>query len=158
MFKPMRRVQREIPVEAAKDVLKRARRGVLAMNGEDGYPYAVPLNYLYDEEANKIYFHGARAGQKYELLQRDERVCFTVNGEPTIKAEEWAPFVQSAIVFGRCHLVEVGDRAVELLTNFAMKYYPSAEMVHNSVAGGAKVTQMFEITIEHISGKEIQEK
>ena len=62
MFRELRRKKREISTEAAKQLLKTERRGILAVNGEDGYPYAIPINYYYDEEQNKIYFHGARAG------------------------------------------------------------------------------------------------
>ena len=62
MFRELRRKKREISTEAAKQLLKIERRGILAVNGEDGYPYAIPINYYYDEEQNKIYFHGARAG------------------------------------------------------------------------------------------------
>lgn len=68
MFRELRRKKREISTEAAKQLLKIERRGILAVNGEDGYPYAIPLNY-YNEEQNKIYFHGARAGYKYDMIK-----------------------------------------------------------------------------------------
>ena len=63
MFRPMRRAKKAIPDEAAKRLLQTERRGVLAVNGDLGYPYAVPVNFLYDEAAGKLYFHGARALQ-----------------------------------------------------------------------------------------------
>ena len=50
------RVKREIDIKLAKELLTNERRGVIAVNGDDGYPYAVPINYLYVEEENKIYF------------------------------------------------------------------------------------------------------
>ena len=78
MFRPMRRAKKAIPDEAAKRLLQTERRGVLAVNGDLGYPYAVPVNFLYDEAAGKLYFHGARAGHKADALRRDARVCFTV--------------------------------------------------------------------------------
>ena len=59
MFRPMRRKKKEISTEAAKQLLLRERRGVFAVNGDDGYPYAVPVNFYYSEEEGKIYFHGA---------------------------------------------------------------------------------------------------
>ena len=45
MFRPMRRASRAIPEEAAKHLLQQSRRGVLAVNGDDGYPFAIPVNY-----------------------------------------------------------------------------------------------------------------
>lgn len=158
MFRPIRRKKRESDIEAAKALLLSSRRGVLAVNGDNGYPYAVPINYIYDKDAEKIYFHGARAGHKVDALRACDKVCFTVYGNETIKDEAWAPFVQSVVVFGRCHLLEAGERATELLKRLAMKYYPNEQMVADEIARDGKAVQVFEIDIEHLSGKEVQEK
>ena len=48
MFREIRRKKKEIDITSAKKLLKSCRRGVIAVNGDDGYPYAVPVNYLYD--------------------------------------------------------------------------------------------------------------
>ena len=106
MFRTIRKKKNEISIDTAKALLQSSRRGVLAVNGDDGYPYAIPINYVYDDDAQKIYFHGARAGHKVDALRACDKVCFTVYGNETIKEEDWAPFVQSVVVFGRCHLVE----------------------------------------------------
>ncbi len=145
-------------MDAAKALLRSSRRGVLAVNGDDGYPYAVPINYVYDEAAQKIYFHGARAGHKVDALRTCDKVCFTVYGNETIKEETWAPYMQSTVVFGRCHLVEHGARETALLKQFAMKYYPNEQLVDEEIAHAGKAAQIFEIEIEHLSGKEVQER
>ena len=54
MFRPVRRIKNALGEEATKEILRSARRGVLAVNGDGGYPYAIPINYLYDEETGKI--------------------------------------------------------------------------------------------------------
>ena len=159
MFRPIRRKKKEIDLDAAKELLQSSRRGVLAVNGDDGYPYAVPVNYFYDRNAEKIYFHGARAGHKADALRASDKVCFTVYGNETIKEEEaWAPFVQSTVVFGRCHLLEEGTEATEILKKIARKYYPNEQLIDEEIERSGKAVQLFEIKIEHISGKEIQEK
>lgn len=159
MFRPIRRKKKEMDLDAAKELLQCSRRGVLAVNGDDGYPYAVPVNYFYDRNAEKIYFHGARAGYKVDALRASDKVCFTVYGNETIKEEEaWAPFVQSAVVFGRCHLLEEGTEATEILKKIARKYYPNEQLIDEEIERSGKAVQLFEIDIEHISGKEIQEK
>lgn len=158
MFRPVRRKNREISIEAAKDLLRTSRRGVLAVNGDNGYPYALPLNYLYDEDSNTIIFHGARAGHKLDSIKACDKVCFTAYGNETIKEEAWAPYMQSVIVFGRCKLVDDQERAMEILRNLARKYYPSEDIIDEEIAKAGKAVQMFQIDIEHISGKEIQEK
>ena len=78
MFRPIRKRKNEIDRNAVETLLNKSRRGVLAVNGEDGYPYAIPVNYLYDKETQKIYFHGARAGYKVDALRKSDKVCFTV--------------------------------------------------------------------------------
>ena len=158
MFRTIRKKINEIHPADAKALLASERRGVLAVNGDDGYPYAIPLNYVYDSEHGKIYFHGARAGHKIDALRACDKVCFTVYGNETVKEEAWAPYVQSVVVFGRCHLVESGPRALELLKTLAMKYYPSETLVDEEIARAGRAAQLFEIDIEHFSGKEIQER
>jgi uncharacterized protein len=158
MFRAIRKKKNEIDIQAAEALLQSSRRGVLAVNGDDGYPYAIPINYLYDKDAGKIYFHGARAGHKVDALKACDKVCFTVYGNETIKEEAWAPFMQSVVVFGRCHLVEAGPDATERLRKFAMKYYPNEQLVDEEIALAGKAVQMFEIEIEHFSGKEVQER
>ena len=158
MFRTIRKKQNEIDTDAAKELLLSGRRGVLAVNGDDGYPYAIPINYVYDKEVQKIYFHGARAGHKVDALRNCDKVCFTVYGNETIKEEAWAPYMQSVVVFGRCHFVESGAKATALLKQFAMKYYPDEQMVDEEIARAGKAAQVFEIEIEHLSGKEIQER
>lgn len=158
MFRKVRKKVNEISVELAKDLVKKSRRGILAVNGDDGYPYAIPINYLYDEESQKIFFHGSKAGYKVDSLKKSDKICFTVYGNEHIKEESWAPYLQSAVVFGRCHLIEDSDRTMEVLKDFAMKYYPNETMVVEEIGKLGRATQMFEIFIEHISGKEVQEK
>ena len=158
MFRPMRRKKREIDQDAAREILAQGRIGVLAVNGDDGYPYAVPVNYLFDGEAGKIYFHGARAGHKYESIQSCDKVCFTVYGPENVKEETWAPFVRSAVVFGRCRAVALGPEALENLKRLAMKYYPEEALADREIAKDGRAVQMYEIEIEHLSGKEVQER
>ena len=70
MFREMRRKKKEMDRSLAESLLEKSRRGVLAVNGDDGYPYAIPVNYYYDRENQKIYFHGASEGHKADALRR----------------------------------------------------------------------------------------
>ena len=158
MFRPIRKKKNAIDTSAAEALLQNSRRGVLAVNGDDGYPYAIPVNYFYDREKQKIYFHGARAGHKVDALRACDKVCSTVYGNETIREEAWAPFMQSVVVFGRCHLMEAGPETTVRLKQFAMKYYPNEQLVDEEIAQAGRAVQLFEITIEHLSGKEVQER
>ena len=155
MFRKIRKIKNEIDKDAVDSLLHTCRRGVLSMNGDDGYPYSIPINYYYDEANQKIYFHGAKSGYKVDCLNRCDKVCFTIFGNESIKDLVWAPFVQSVIVFGRCHLVDTDN---EVLKNFMMKYYPSLDLVDKVIKDDSKFVQMYEISIENKSGKQVQEK
>ena len=158
MFRPIRKKKNEMGIEQSKKLLHENRRGVLALNGAHNYPYAIPINYLYDEEKQKIYFHGSRVGHKVDAINRCDKICFTVYGNETIKEETWAPFIQSVVIFGRCHIIEDPIIAMEILKKFAMKYYPDETMVDKEISHASKAVQMYEIDIEHMSGKEVQER
>ena len=158
MFRPMRRPKNAIPDEQAKKLLREEKRGVIAMNGDDGYPYAIPINYYYDREAQNIYFHGARAGHKVEAIRACDKVCFTVYGGETIREEAWAPYLRSVVVFGRCRLLEQSPETMALLKRFAMKYYPEEQLADEEIRQDGAAAQLFEIEIHHLSGKEVQEK
>ena len=157
MFREVRKKSNAISIDAAKELLGTARRGVFAVNGDDGYPYAIPVNYLYDDASNRIIFHGAKSGHKVDALNSSSKVCFTVTGEPVIKDLEWAPYLRSVVVFGKCRMVETLEENLELVKKFAMKFYPNEKMVDDEVAASGPAVQMFVIDIEHITGKQVQE-
>ena len=158
MFRPMRRAKRTISDEDARGLLAEGRRAVLAVNGDDGYPFAFPIDYRFDADANKIYFHGAKAGQKVDALRRSDKVCLTVMGNERFEDGEWAPYVQSVVVFGRCRLVDDTAKTEEELRRLALKYYPSAEEVERELEKYLSAVQLYEIEVEHLTGKQVQEK
>lgn len=158
MFRPMRRKKNEISREAAEELLRTSRRGVLAVIGDDGYPYAVPVNYYYDSENRRIIFHGSRVGHKADAIRNCDKVCFTVFGNETVKGEAWAPYVQSTLVFGRCRMIENREETLAEVKRLAMKYYPDEETAEEEIARSGNAVQIYEIEIEHISGKEVQER
>ena len=156
MFRQLRRSNRQLENDKVIALLKNEKRAVLAVHGENDYPYAVPINYIYDENTNKIYFHGAGAGQKYEALMKENKVCFTVYGNEQYKDNDWAPYMQSVIIFGKCNKVE--ENKLDYLRLLAKKYYPSDEEIEKEINLAGKIVQVFGITIDHICGKQIQEK
>lgn len=156
MFRQLRRSNRQLENDKVITLLKNEKRAVLAVHGENDYPYAVPINYIYDENTNKIYFHGAGAGQKYDALMKENKVCFTVYGNEQYKDNDWAPYMQSVVIFGKCNKVE--ENKLDYLRLLAKKYYPSDEEIEKEINLAGKIVQVFEITIDHICGKQIQEK
>lgn len=139
MFRPLRRKKRAITDEEARELLATCKRGVFAVNGDDGYPYAIPVNYFFDAEHDKIYFHGAKAGHKVDALKRDDKVCFTVYGNEWYQDGDWAPYVMSTVVFGRCRLANDTPEFIEdKVRELALRYYPTAEEVEEEIAKDIK--------------------
>ena len=74
----MRRKHSEVTdVKEIERILSLTNIGRLATNGQDGYPYVTPLNFVSLE--GNIYFHCAPKGEKLDNLRRDPHVCFEVD-------------------------------------------------------------------------------
>ena len=158
MFRDIRKKKNRIDEAAAKALLRTERRGVLAMYGMEDYPYAIPINYYYDEEKQRICFHSARAGHKADALAACDKVCFTVYGHEEAREEAWAPYMQSVVLFGRCRPITDQEEKLAALRLFGNKYYPDSTLVEEEISADGRAVQMYEILIEHLSGKEVQEK
>jgi hypothetical protein len=154
----MRRVKNEITAEEAKTLLINNKRASFSVNGDDGYPYTVPINFYYDEEENRIYFHSAKSGHKIDSLKNNDKVCFTTWDDGYLEDGDWAYHVSSCVVFGRARLIEDLKVTEEKIRTFALKYSPSAQEVEEEIEKYINAVQLIAIDIEHISGKRVHEK
>ena len=157
MFRPMRRSRQALGADACRDVLARGASGVLALLGDGGWPYAVPLSYAFDGE--KLYFHCAREGHKLDAIRREARASFCVVDRDEVVPEEYTTYFRSVIAFGRVRVVEDEAQkraAIELL---ARRYFPqdSAENRRRAIEREWAGLCMLEMDIEHMSGKEAKE-
>lgn len=157
MFREMRRKRQALSVEEAAAVLYRGTSGVLALAGDDDYPYAVPLSYVYDGE--KIYFHCAKKGHKLDAIQRNPRASFCVVDQDQIVPEEYTSYFRSAIVFGQIRVLEDDAEKRAAIEKLALKYAPqdTEEGRKRAIEGEWKAFCMLEMSVEHMSGKEARE-
>ena len=158
MFRNVRRIKREIDIEECKKLLRTCKRAAFSVNGDDGYPYTVPINFYYAEDENRIYFHSAKAGHKIDSIVNNDKVCFTTWDDGYKDEGDWAYRVSSCVVFGRAVLITDPEITEDRIRTFAMKYYPTAEEVEEEIKASIKNVQLVAIDIEHISGKKIHEK
>ena len=154
MFRPMRRSAQALGVDACREVLSRGTSGVLALLGDGGWPYAVPMSYAFDSE--KLYFHCAREGHKLDAIRREARASFCVVDRDEVVPEEYTTYFRSVIAFGRVRVLEDEAQmraAIELL---ARRYFPqdSAENRRRAIEREWAGLCMLEMDIEHMSGKE----
>lgn len=151
MFREMRRKDRELETEESLEILKKCNYGILSITSSDGYPYGVPLSYVFFEGA--IYFHCAQEGQKLEAIRRDDKVSFCVVSEAIPLPEKFSMKYESVIVFGRATEVFGEDKnkiLMEILKKYSPGYLDNGQKYINS--DGMK-TSVVKITIEQITGK-----
>ena len=157
MFRNMRRINQLIPQEECRRILTEERRAVLSVIGDDGYPYGVPINYVYDPDDNSIYFHSAKEGHKLDSMRRCDKVCLTVH-DSGYRKDDWSYYVSSVIVFGRASVIEDDDLKREKARAFGAKYIPTKEELSKELESGLGRMHMIRISIEHMTGKFVHEK
>ncbi|MDD7593558.1 MAG: pyridoxamine 5'-phosphate oxidase family protein [Peptoniphilaceae bacterium] len=156
-WRRMRRFNQLMTDAECIGVLRAERRGVLAMNGENGCPYAVPINFYYEPERNRIYFHGAREGLKVDLLRSNDKVCLTVFDQGVIPEGEWAYRVASVVIRGRAQIVTDETEAERAVHQLGLKYYPTAESVAQAMHRSFSKVQVYALTVDHMTGKRVKE-
>lgn len=157
MFREMRRSRQQISDAECKKILHEEWRAALAVQGDDGYPYALPIDFYYAEDEGRIYFHCAKEGHKIDAMKRSDKVSFTTWTKGYIEEGHWEYTVHSVIVFGRVHEITDPEMIADRVRTFARKYYPSEEEITRVMDGHLKHLKLFAIDIEHMTGKIIHE-
>ena len=153
MFRNMRRSKQVLSQEDSIAVLEKATSGVLAVSGDDDYPYAVPVSFVYAD--GKIFFHCAKSGHKLEAIARNSKVSFCVIDEDKIVPEEYTTYFRSVIAFGKARILEEEAEKRSAIEKLAAKYTPDDEAGRLAeIDKEFKALCMVEIAIEHLSGKE----
>ncbi len=153
MFREMRRAKRQLGKDECVEILLNEWRGILSVYGEDGYPYGLPMNFYYDKESEKLYFHSAMKGHKIDALMRDNRVSFCVYDKGFRKEGDWALNIKSVIIFGKIKYVEDESLREEIMRKFGLKFDPDPQNVEDTIKRMLRVTKVMELSIDHMSGK-----
>lgn len=153
MFRTMRRKKQILTEEEMLAVIERGTSGVLAVLGDEGYPYAVPISYVYHE--GKFYFHGAKAGHKIDAIKQYEKASFCIIDQDQVVSEAFTTYFRSVIAFGKIHILEddvAKRKSIEIL---AAKYAPNDEAGRLlEIEKDYKPLCMIELEVEHMTGKE----
>ena len=157
MFRTMRRFKQQISKEECIRILQEEKRGILSMHGEDGYPYGIPMNHWYNPEDGKLYFHGAKTGHKIDAIAKDNRVGYCVHDAGYRKEGEWSLNVNSVVVFGRIRLVTDESKAREIAANLCRKFTDDEAYLRRELENALPRVQCLELTIDHMTGKLVNE-
>ena len=154
MFREMRRKRQALTQAQCQAILEQGSCGVLALSGDDGYPYAVPLSYLYHQ--GKLYFHCAKSGHKLDALRREPKASFCVVAQDQVVPLEYTTLYRSVIVFGRLRELEDDKEKRAAIEALALKYAPQDTPAHReeAIRRGWGPLCVPELTPEHISGKQ----
>lgn len=152
----MRRKNRELPYEECIEILTNEPRGVLAVLGDYDYPYTVPMTHVFVD--GKIYFHGAQTGHKNDAIKKHDKVSYCVMDKGVKAKDSWWYTFKSVIVFGKIRTLTDKDEKIEKLTYLGDKFFPTHEETVSEINRLLDKTEVFEITIDHISGKRVEER
>lgn len=154
MFHEMRRKRQELSVEEAIAILERNDHGVLALQGEEAYPYAVPVNHLYYQ--GKLYFHGTKqGGHRLEVLRQNAYLSYCVIDHAELVPEEVTAYFRSVILFGRARLLETKEEQMAILQALGERYsgdFPEA--IAKTMEKEGPYTMVVEVNIDHMTAKE----
>jgi hypothetical protein len=133
-------------------MLRTCTAGVLAVAGDDDYPYAVPLSYVYDE--GRLFFHCARVGHKIDAIKRNDKVSFCMIKSDEVVAEKFTTLYRSAIAFGRARIL-TDDAEIRFALNRLLEKYSPGFISEGQIEIENDWDRLcvVEIRIEHLTGK-----
>lgn len=147
----MRRFKQQLSVEDTERILRIGKYCVMAVSGDDGYPYAVPINYVYDGTA--IFIHSAAQGHKIDALRRNQKCTLCIVDKDDVIPEEFTSYFRSVIVFGKAHFVELTDEKIMALRLLGDKYSPGIAP-EAEIGRFIKTVCIVRIDIDSVTGKE----
>ncbi len=152
MFRKMRRLKQQLDEAEIIEILKSGKTAVLGLIGDEGYPYTVPVNYVYHD--GKIYFHGAKEGHKQDAIRQCDKVSLCVIEKDEIVKEALTTYFKSVILFGRARILESEAEIIPAAQVLSLKYNADKQAVDKEIEQSLKALSCVEIVIEHMSGKE----
>ena len=152
MERDMFKKEREVSLEETERLLELGHHGTLSVNGDDGYPYGVPVNYVYLNKA--IYIHSAKYGYKMDAIKENNKVCFSAIISSEIIPSKFTAKFESIIAFGKVELVEDNDEKQMVLETFINNFSPDfAEGGLKFIKAASDKTAIIKINVENVKGK-----
>lgn len=157
MFRKMRRNKQILSYEECEEILNKNTSGVLALSGDNGYPYAVPLSYVYSN--GNIYFHCALEGHKTDAIKSCNKASFCIIDKDTVVPGEYTTYFRSIIAFGKIQILENTEDKMEAIKALAAKYSPleSLENTMETINSSWERFCIARLSIGHLSGKQAKE-
>ena len=156
-FRKMRRSAQELDHRECLEMIRRATSGVLSVIGDNGYPYGIPMSFVYvDEPEGRFYFHCAMTGHKIDAIRACDKACFTIVDMDDVVADEFTTYYKSVVAFGRIRIIEDEEEKRSTIAILTDKYSPdeAEEKKAGEINKKLPAFVMLELTVEHMTGKE----
>lgn len=152
-FRKMRRFRQHLSKEECESILVNATSGTLALLGDSGYPYAVPISHVYSD--GTFYFHSAVAGHKVDAIRNCDKASFCVIAADDVHPSEFTTYFKSVIVFGRIHIVEDEEERLHAATLLGERFNPGdVDGLKREMDKFFAHMLILRMEVEHLSGKE----
>ena len=152
-FRPMRRHRQQLSQKESISIIERATSGTLALLGDEDYPYAVPISFVYHDGC--LYFHSAVEGHKIDAIRRHDKASFCVIDQDDVHGEQYTTFFRSVIAFGHISIIENEDEKIAAARMLGNRYNPNHdEALKKEMEKGLHRMVMLRMNIEHLTGKE----
>ena len=151
MFREMRRIEKQLEEKISEEILINNEYGTLSTIGDNGYPYNIPINYVYINDA--IYIHSYKQGHKLDNIKYNSKVCFSIVDYSDVIPENFETYYESVVLFGDAEEV-YGEEKEKVLKSFIYKYSKNyLEEGMKYINAFIDETSVMKIHIKHITGK-----
>ena len=122
MHREMRRKDKKLSDSEAVRMLKQLSYCTLALQGDDGYTYSVPVSFAY--ASGKIFFHSATEGKKCDSILKNNKISFSAVEKDDVKPSEFTTHYKSVVGFGEIKLLENKAEILHAMELILEKYSP----------------------------------
>lgn len=147
----MRRFKQELPQSENLRILREGKVAVWGVSGDDDYPYAVPVNYVY-VDGGWVYIHSASEGHKIDAIRRNPKCSICIIDKDDVIPEEFTSYFRSVIAFGNAEFVETQDEKIEALKLLCEKYSKGIDPT-DEIDRFLKAVAVIKIRLLKVTGK-----
>ncbi len=155
----VRRADRMMSAERALETLANGYSGRLATVSGDGFPYCIPLLYLW--MSGELYVHTASArGHLRANIEKERRVCFEIDEHEGVfdygrfECDSGLAY-RSVCLFGQIRIVEDEDIKQRFCEALMEKYGKPESQRPKGFFPRIDVITVYAITVDRMTGKEM---
>lgn len=148
----MRRKEREKDSDFALAVVQKCEYATLSMISSGNIPYGIPISPVLIGEA--VYFHSATAGKKCAVILENNTVSLSCVTDTTLVPEKFTTLYKSAVLVGKCFIVEEKEEKTAALFAIVEKYAKAnIHKAQDAIEKSFERTLVYKIIPYEINGK-----